>query len=41
MSEVYYEGHMTRVVDTARNSNVDSVMSVNRIKLPSFLILFT
>ena len=32
VSEVYYEVHMTRVLHTARISNVDSVMFVNRIK---------
>ena len=32
MSEVYYEVHMTRVLHTARISNVDSVMFVNRIR---------
>ena len=37
VSEVYYEVHMTRAVHTARNSNVDSVMSVNIIHLLSFL----
>ena len=29
-SEVYYEVHMTRVLHTARISNVDSVMFVDR-----------
>ena len=37
VSEVYYEVHMTRAVHTARNSNVDSVMSINIIHLLSFL----
>ena len=32
MSEVYYEVHMTRVLHTARISNVDSVMFANRIR---------
>ena len=32
VSEVYYEVHMTRVLHTARISNVDSVMFVNRIR---------
>ena len=31
-SEGYYEVHMTRVLHTARISNVDSVMFVNRIR---------
>ena len=31
VSEVYYEVHMTRVLHTARISNVDSVMFVNRV----------
>ena len=30
VSEVYYEVHMTRVLHTARISDVDSVMYVNR-----------
>ena len=30
MSEVYYEVHMTRVLHTARISNVDSAMFVDR-----------
>ena len=30
VSEVYYEVHMTRVLHTARISNVDSVMFVDR-----------
>ena len=30
VSEGYYEVHMTRVLHTARISNVDSVMFVNR-----------
>ena len=32
VSEVYYEVHMTRVLHTARISNVDSVMFVNRVR---------
>ena len=32
VSEVYYEVHLTRVLHTARISNVDSVMFVNRIR---------
>ena len=32
VSEVYYEVHITRVLHTARISNVDSVMFVNRIR---------
>ena len=32
VSEVYYEVHMTRVLHTARISNVDSVMFVDRNK---------
>ena len=32
MSQVYYEVHMTRVIHTAKISNVDSVMFVNRIR---------
>ena len=32
VSEVYYEVHMRRVLHTARISNVDSVMFVNRIR---------
>ena len=32
VNEVYYEVHMTRVMHTARISNVDSVMFVNRIR---------
>ena len=31
VSEVYNEVHMTRVLHTARISNVDSVMFVNRV----------
>ena len=31
VSKVYYEVHMTRVLHTARISNVDSVMFVNRV----------
>ena len=31
VSEVYYEVHMTRVLHTARISNVDSVMFVDRV----------
>ena len=30
VSEVYYEVHMTRVLHTARISNVESVMFVDR-----------
>ena len=30
VSEIYYEVHMTRVLHTARISDVDSVMYVNR-----------
>ena len=30
MSEVYYEVHMTHVLHTARISNVDSLMFVDR-----------
>ena len=32
VSEVYYKVHMTRVLHTARISNVDSVMFVNGIR---------
>ena len=32
VSEVYYEVHMTRVLHTARISDIDSVMFVNRIR---------
>ena len=32
MSEVYYEVHITRVLPTARISNVDGVMFVIRIR---------
>ena len=32
VSEVYYEVHMTRVLHTARISNVDSVMFLDRNK---------
>ena len=32
VSEVYYEVHVTRVLHTARISNVDSIMFVNRIR---------
>ena len=32
VSEVYYEVHMTRILHTARISNVDSVMFVDRNK---------
>ena len=32
VSEVYYEVHIIRVLDTARIGNVDSVMFVNRIR---------
>ena len=32
MSEVYYEVHMTRVLHTARISDIDSVMFVNKIR---------
>ena len=32
VSQVYYEVHMTRVIHTAKISNVDSVMFVNRIR---------
>ena len=32
MSEFYYEVHVTRVLHTARISNVDSVIFVNRIR---------
>ena len=31
VSEVYYKVHMTRVLDTARMNNVDSVMFVGQI----------
>ena len=34
--EVYYEVHMTRVLHTARISNVDSVMFINRVRDGSF-----
>ena len=30
VSEIYYEVHMTRVLPTARISNIDSVMFVDR-----------
>ena len=36
VSEVYYEVHMTRVLHTARISNVDSVMFINRVRDGSF-----
>ena len=32
VSEVYYKVHMTHVLHTARISNVDSIMFVNRIR---------
>ena len=32
LSELYYEVHVTRVLHTARISNVDSVIFVNRIR---------
>ena len=32
VSEVYYEVHMTRVLHTARISNVDSVMFIDRLR---------
>ena len=32
MSEFYYEVHVTRVLHTARISDVDSVIFVNRIR---------
>ena len=32
MSEVFYEAHMMCILHTARISNVDSIMFVNRIK---------
>ena len=32
MSKIYYEAHMMRIPHTARISNVDSIMFVNRIK---------
>ena len=32
MGEVHYEVHMTRVLHTARISNVDNVMFVNKIR---------
>ena len=32
MSEVYYEVHITRVLHTARISQIDRVMFVNRIR---------
>ena len=32
VSEVYYEVHMTRVLHTARISNVDSVMFVKKVR---------
>ena len=33
VSEVYYEVHMTRVLHTARISNVDSVLFVDRNRI--------
>ena len=33
VSEVYYEVHMTRVLHTARISNVDSVLFVDRHRI--------
>ena len=39
MSEVYYEVHMTRVLHTARISNVDSVMFIDRLReMVSFVL---
>ena len=32
VSEIYYEVHMTRVLHTARISNVDSVMFIDRLR---------
>ena len=32
LSELYYEVHVTRVLHTARISNVDSVIFINRIR---------
>ena len=32
VNEVYYKVHMTRILHTARISNVDSVMFVNRMR---------
>ena len=36
MNEIYCVVHMTRVLNIARISNVDSVMFVNRIEMVSF-----
>ena len=39
VSEVYYEVHMTRVLHTARISNVDSVMFIDRLReMVSFVL---
>ena len=39
VSEIYYEVHMTRVVHTARISNVDSVMFIARLReMVSFVL---
>ena len=40
VSEVYHEVHLTRVLHTAKISNVDSVMFVIRISHTISLILF-
>ncbi|RMX45469.1 hypothetical protein pdam_00019742 [Pocillopora damicornis] len=40
VSEVYYEVHMTRVLHTARISNVDSVMFVDRNKRDDCALYF-
>ena len=39
VSEMYYEVHMTRVLHTARISNVDSVMFIDRLReMVSFVL---
>ena len=39
VSEAYYEVHMTRVLHTARISNVDSVMFIDRLReMVSFVL---
>ena len=39
VSEIYYEVHMTRVLHTARISNVDSVMFIDRLReMVSFVL---
>ena len=39
VSEIYYEVHMTRALHTARISNVDSVMFIDRLReMVSFVL---